>query len=142
VEDKLFSLTYVSSAVRAFSEEELEDLLSTSRENNARLGITGMLLYKDGNFMQVLEGDEEGVRELYEKIARDPRHGGEIVLQQGHSEERNFPEWKMGFRNLNSPESSSTPGYSEFLNSPLTGREFSENPSRSQKLLLTFKRSM
>lgn len=142
VEGKLFSLIYVSSAVRAFSEEELADLLSTSRENNARLSVTGMLLYKDGNFMQVLEGEEGRVRSLYAKIARDPRHSGEIVLQQGYSEERDFPEWTMGFQNLDSPETSSTPGYSEFMNVPLTGKEFSENPSRSQKLLLTFKRSM
>ncbi len=63
----MFSLTYVSSAVRPFAEDELADLLAVSRQNNARLGITGMLLYKDGNFMQVLEGEEAEVRTLYEK---------------------------------------------------------------------------
>lgn len=138
----MYSLTYVSSAVHPFSEDELVDLLAVSRHNNARLGITGMLLYKDGNFMQVLEGEEEAVRGLYEKIGSDPRHRGEIALQKGHSEGRHFPGWEMGFRNLDSSEARSTPGYSEFLNAPLTGREFSENPSRSQRLLLTFKRSM
>ncbi len=58
----MFFLVYVSSAVRPFSRVDLDDLLATSRANNARVGITGMLLYKDGNFMQVLEGDEEAVR--------------------------------------------------------------------------------
>lgn len=138
----MFSLTYVSSAVRPFSEDELGDLLARSRSNNARLGVTGMLLYKDGNFMQVLEGEEEVVRGLYAKISADPRHRGEIVLHQGSSEGRSFPEWTMGFRNLDSPEAGSTPGYSEFLNTPLTGEEFSSDPSRSQKLLLTFKKNM
>ncbi|CAN5591030.1 MAG: BLUF domain-containing protein [Actinomycetota bacterium] len=138
----LFSLTYVSSAVRPFSREELDELLAVSRENNARLGITGMLLYKDGNFMQVLEGDEGEVRALYGKISSDPRHGGEMTLHKSHSDGRSFPDWTMGFQNLDSPEARSSPGYSEFLNSPLTGQEFSNNPSRSQKLLLTFKRSM
>ncbi len=71
-----------------------------------------------------------------------PQGGGGIILQKGSSDGRKFPEWTMGFQNLDSPESLSTPGYSEFLNSPLPGREFSGNPSRSQKLLLTFKRSM
>ncbi len=137
-----FSLTYVSSTVCPFSENELADLLAVSRKNNARLGITGMLLYKDGNFMQVLEGEEEAVRVLYKKIGSDTRHRGEMILHKGSSDGRNFPDWKMGFRNLDSPESLSTPGYSEFLDAPLTGREFSNNPSRSQKLLLTFKRSM
>jgi hypothetical protein len=138
----MFSLVYVSSATRPFSGEDLRVLLGTCRKNNAELGITGMLLYKDGNFMQVLEGDEGAVRGLYERIAADPRHGGEITLQQGYVEGRQFPDWSMGFRDLDSPEARSDPGYSEFLNAPLTGREFSGDPTRAQKLLITFKRTM
>ena len=101
-----------------------------------------MLLYKDGNFMQVLEGDEEAVRGLYARIAADPRHGGEITLQEGFAEGRQFPDWSMGFRDLDSPEARADPAYNEFLNAPLTGQEFSGQPSRAQKLLLTFKRTM
>ena len=138
----LFFLVYVSSAARPFSRSDLADLLATSRDNNARAGITGMLLYKDGNFMQVLEGEEGAVRALYGKIATDPRHKGEITLQQGFTESRQFPDWSMGFRDLHSPETQSIPGYSEFLNSPLTGEEFSGDPTRAQKLLLTFKKTM
>jgi hypothetical protein len=138
----LFFLVYVSSAVRPFSRPDLEDLLATSRKNNAELGITGMLLYKDGNFMQVLEGEEEPVRALYDKIGDDPRHRGEITLREGFAEGRQFADWSMGFRDLESREVRDTPGYSEFLNTPLTGREFSEDPTRAQKLLLTFKKTM
>jgi hypothetical protein len=138
----LFFLVYVSSAVRPFSRVDLEDLLATSRDNNARAGITGMLLYKDGNFMQVLEGEEGPVRALYDKIGDDPRHRGKIVLRQGFTEERQFPGWSMGFRDLESPEARAIPGYSEFMNTPLTGQEFSEDPTRAQKLLLTFKKTM
>jgi hypothetical protein len=138
----LFYLVYASSAVRPFSRPDLSDLLATSRENNARLGITGMLLYKDGNFLQALEGEEGAVRALYERIGTDPRHGGEITLLEGHTEERQFPDWSMGFRDLNSPEERDASGYSEFLNAPLTGQEFSDDPTRAQKLLLTFKRTM
>ncbi len=54
------------------------------------------MLHKDGNFMQALEGDEGAVRGLYEKIAADPRHGGEITLQEGFAEGRQFPDWSMG----------------------------------------------
>ncbi len=141
-EDRLFSLTYVSSALKPFSKSELEQLLVVSRENNAERGVTGMLLYKEGNFMQVLEGDERKVRTLYEKISVDARHKDDIVLLQGPVAERQFPEWSMGFRDLDSPGAGDIPGYSEFLNTPLSGREFSADPTRSQKLLLTFKRSM
>lgn len=109
----MFYLVYASSATRPFSEADLSDLLETSRENNARLGITGMLLYKDGNFMQVLEGEEETVRALYEKIGTDPRHDGAITLHQSFAQERQFPDWSMGFRNLDSPELRTVPGYSE-----------------------------
>ena len=138
----MFFLVYVSSATWPFSGEDLRVLLETCRKNNAELGVTGMLLYKDGNFMQVLEGDEGAVRGLYARIAADPRHGGEITLQQGFAEGRQFPDWSMGFRNLDSPEARSDPGYSEFLNAPLTGREFSGDPTRAQKLLITFKRTV
>ncbi|HKH09805.1 MAG TPA: BLUF domain-containing protein [Rubrobacter sp.] len=138
----MFFLVYVSSAVRPFSRPELEDLLATSRDNNARAGVTGMLLYKDGNFMQVIEGEEEAVRALYDKIGNDPRHRGEITLRQDFTEGRQFPDWSMGFRDLQSPEARAIPGYSEFLNTPLTGQEFSGDPTRAQKLLLTFKKTM
>jgi Sensors of blue-light using FAD len=138
----MFFLVYVSSATRPFSREDLRVLLETCRKNNAELGVTGMLLYKDGNFMQVLEGDEGAVRGLYARIAADPRHGGEITLQQGFAEGRQFPDWSMGFRDLDSPEAHADQGYNEFLNAPLTGREFSGDPSRAQKLLITFKRTM
>lgn len=138
----MFSLLYVSSAVRPFSGSDLEELLATSRDNNARVGITGMLLYKDGNFMQVLEGEEGAVRDLYDKIGDDPRHRGEIVLREGFTEERQFPGWSMGFRDLESPGARAIPGYSGFLNTPLTGREFSGDPTRAQRLLLTFKKTM
>lgn len=138
----MFFLVYVSSATQQFSAEDLRALLGTCRKNNAELRVTGMLLYKDGNFMQVLEGDEGAVRGLYERIAADPRHGGEITLQQGFAEDRQFPDWSMGFRDLDAPEARADPAYNEFLNAPLTGQEFSGEPSRAQKLLLTFKRTM
>jgi hypothetical protein len=101
-----------------------------------------MLLYKDGNFLQVLEGEEETVRNLYTKIGGDPRHHGLLTLIQGPLAERQFPDWSMGFRDLNSPDVQSMPGYTEFLNTPLTGAEFSADPTRCQKLLMTFKRTM
>jgi hypothetical protein len=138
----MFFLVYVSSAVKLFSKSALVDLLNQSREKNYRLAITGMLLYKDGNFMQVLEGDETAVRGLHATIARDPRHRGVTTILEGPLADRSFPDWSMGFRDLNSPEVLQLPGFNEFLNTRLSEAEFSNNPSACQKLLLMFKRYM
>jgi hypothetical protein len=135
----MFSLTYVSSAAKPFSRDELRDLLEICNRNNRRRDVTGMLLYKDGNFMQVLEGEEASVREVHETISRDPRHFGLITLLQGMTPERQFPAWSMGFKDLGADKPQ---GYSEFLNIPLDGQEFKSNPGRAQKLLLTFKQAM
>jgi hypothetical protein len=138
----MFSLVYVSSAVTPFTPAQLADLLSTCHRNNASRGITGMLLYKDGNVMQALEGDETAVLELHARIGRDPRHHGLITLLQGPVEQRQFPDWSMGFRDLRAREGDAPSGYNEFLNTPLTGQEFSSDPTRCQRLLMTFKKSM
>lgn len=138
----MFFIIYVSSAIHPFSRPELLDILTKSRLNNAKLNITGMLLYKDGNIIQVLEGEETVVRTLYAKIARDPHHQAIIKLLQGTIEGRQFPEWSMGFNDLNHVDLASIPGYSEFLNTPLTSAEFSLDPTRCQRLLLLFKQNM
>ena len=138
----MFSLIYASSAVAEFSPFELVDLLKSCHRNNARLGVTGMLLYKAGNFMQAIEGDEDVVRDLHAKISLDPRHRGMMTLLAGSVPERQFPDWSMGFRDLNAPEAGSIPGYSQFLNTPLTDTVFSSDPALCQKLLTTFRRTM
>lgn len=138
----LYFLVYVSSATTLFSRSDLEDILGKSVDYNANLGISGMLLYKDGNVMQVLEGEEEAVRTLYAKIGLDPRHKGLIVIWDGWQVTRQFPSWSMAFRNLNDPDALEAPGYSQFLNTPLTGAEFATNPTLCQQLLTTFKESM
>ena len=138
----IYSLVYVSSATALFSASELDEILVKSRENNARSNITGMLLYKDGNLMQVLEGEESVVRALYAKIAADRRHLGHMILWDGYEPTRQFSDWSMAFRDLNRTESSTTPGYSEFLNTPLTDSVFATNPTVCQRLLATFRKSM
>jgi hypothetical protein len=138
----MFFAVYVSSAVRLFNNTELAELLEVSRRNNAKAEITGMLLYKDGNFMQFLEGPKENVCSLLERIKEDPRHRGMIVLMQAEHEARDFSDWSMGFKTLDDDELPSLPGYSDFLDLPLTSEQFLLNPSKSLRLLLTFKDNM
>jgi hypothetical protein len=138
----MYSLTYVSSARVSFSKDDLRGLLQKSRANNERAGVSGMLLFKDGNFMQVLEGDESAVRATHQIIQRDPRHGGLITLLQKPVATRAFGSWSMAFRDLDSPASRATPGYDDFLNTPLTDARFVREPSASQRLLQIFKEHM
>lgn len=140
--ETLFSLVYVSSASELFTTEDLVALLDTARRNNTRDGVTGMLLYKAGNFMQVLEGEEQKVRTTHDRIARDTRHRGLITLLEQRNDTRQFGAWSMGFRNLADPSLRELPGFSEFLNVSLDNARYFAKPSRVQRLLRTFRQSM
>ncbi|MGI8436962.1 MAG: BLUF domain-containing protein [Chthoniobacterales bacterium] len=70
----IFQLVYVSRAADSFSADDLLELLRQSRENNERAGVSGMLLFKERRFLQLLEGDEASVRATFQRIQRDPRH--------------------------------------------------------------------
>jgi hypothetical protein len=111
----MFHLVYVSSAVNLFSDEQLEELLAVSRTNNDKNGLTGMLLYVDGNFIQALEGEKDDVLATNLRIARDPRHRGMLTLLQGDIEQRNFPNWSMGYRRVGLEAGTEIPGYNDFL---------------------------
>ena len=135
-------LVYVSSAVKLFSSAELQQLLRGARENNSSRDITGMLLYKDGNFMQVLEGLRDPVLALHDRISRDPRHKDLVTMLQGSLETRQFADWSMGFGDLTDADVRATPGYSDFLQTPLTAGAFAADAPRAMRLLGLFKKNM
>lgn len=90
-------LLYTSRSVSSFTESELEELAIRSAERNEKLGITGVLLYGGGRFLQLLEGASEAVNPLYdEKIAHDSRHTDCRVLVREACETRLLPSWAMG----------------------------------------------
>jgi hypothetical protein len=138
----LYFLLYVSSATKLFSRHELDGILATSRNNNAALDVSGILLYKDGNLMQLLEGDKRAVVPLYAKIGQDSRHKDLTVIWDGTEDERQFPNWSMAFRDLEGPDTRSTPGYSDYLTTPLTSPELKTDVTHCQQLLNLFKTSM
>ncbi|HEX2776328.1 MAG TPA: BLUF domain-containing protein [Candidatus Acidoferrales bacterium] len=135
----MIQLVYVSSSTKPFTKDELIQLLDKSRQNNKKLGITGMLLYKDGDFMQALEGDETKVHALSAQIAKDPRHSRVTTLLEAPCSTREFPDWSMGFRNLTDMDPREVPGYSTFLDSPLRAQSFTKSPGLCRTLLLLFK---
>lgn len=136
----MLSVVYVSTATVPFSDEELVALLEKSRRNNTRLELTGLLLFKDGQFMQALEGPDEAVQALYAIIERDPRHRGIRALMREQVTERQFPDWSMGFRTLTNEALQAIPGYSDFLDAPTEASAFWGDPTRAQWLLRWFRR--
>ena len=92
--------------------------------------------------MQVLEGPRETVQQLHDKIALDPRHKQMITLLKGKIEERQFPNWSMGFQNIDELNDDDLVAYSPFLNEPSWPEAFANSPSKAYTLLLSFKKSM
>lgn len=137
----LITLIYGSAAVDTFTEPELVALLEKSRANNQPLGITGMLVYRDGNFLQVLEGEAEQVDALFKKISRDPRHRGILIFMRRPLQQREFSDWSMGFVNLDTVNAEQIPGYSTYLNQPLNSPEF-EQEGFAFTFLRVFKQMM
>ena len=90
-------LLYVSQTSPDLAVGELDEVLTASRRNNAMLGITGLLLYIEGGFLQVLEGDERPLRELYTRIGEDRRHWNVRLMLDREVRERSFVGWSMGF---------------------------------------------
>jgi hypothetical protein len=114
VAEAMKQVVYASAAVAEFSEVELTELLSRARVNNQRLGVTGMLLYHDGSFLQALEGDGQVLDALFDRIGKDKRHHRVVLLLKRDIEQRHFDQWQMGFASLkNLPQN--LPGYSEYL---------------------------
>ncbi|GAA3995767.1 hypothetical protein GCM10022408_02910 [Hymenobacter fastidiosus] len=93
-------IVYQSCAVGHPTRADLRFLLQQSHANNSQLGITGLLLYGNDNFLQVLEGPAAPVQQLYDRIRADHRHTAIITLADGAIEERVFMDWSMGFQRL------------------------------------------
>jgi hypothetical protein len=102
---------YFSTLIDLSLETEIVNILETSIKNNKADGITGMLLYCQGNFMQVLEGDEEAVQRTYDRISKDSRHHNIIEVIREPIQEREFADWSMGFSRLQEEDLQAFPAY-------------------------------
>jgi hypothetical protein len=138
----LVQLVYVSTADAPFTPAQLHDLLSVARANNARVGVTGMLLYHDGNFIQALEGPRAAVAALQERIALDPRHHGMLLLYHTRIETRSFAEWSMGFVDPTRSGAVTPEGFSSFLVDGDLTKALVREPRAARRLLETFRSSV
>jgi hypothetical protein len=91
---------YASRAVPALDQEELVTILRQSKANNPSTGVTGVLCFSGGIFLQVLEGGRSAVNKLYNRIGADPRHTDVELLLYEEIGERRFASWSMGQVNM------------------------------------------
>lgn len=100
----LVHLIYCSAIQDFVTIPDLYRVLQQSIKNNGQRGITGIVMYHDGSVLQILEGEEESVSALYEKICNDRRHHRIQTIIKEQIDHRNFTQWSMGFINLSSRE--------------------------------------
>lgn len=137
----MLSLTYVSSASELLEPARLSEMLTDWRPRNTSLGLTGCLLYSEGNIIQTLEGPAAAVDAMYGTILDDPRHRGVLMLLREPAVERAFPDWSMGFRHLSPEEVSTVEGFNPFLEQP-AGAEMPGPATSAHHLMKVFKDNM
>jgi hypothetical protein len=116
----ILRLIYVSAATRLLDDAALAALLEESRARNAEDAITGMLLYNEGSFMQVLEGPPDAVRACYARIQRDERHTRVTTVLEDVGRARDFAAWSMGFLNGADLRPEELAGFTHFLSRGVT----------------------
>jgi hypothetical protein len=105
------NIIYLSTAVKLITDEQLIDILNSARTNNKLKNVTGVLLYGDGTFIQVIEGEDADVDYIFDKILKDTRHKNVITLMNAQIVERSFDDWVMGFASVDAAQTENLTGY-------------------------------
>lgn len=133
----LVHLMYCSTATRSMSNDDLLGLLKTARERNLEHDVTGMLLYENGGFFQIIEGDVETIDKLYALIESDARHHELIKIIHEPIARRAFADWTMGFSRLTASEIADITGANDFF---AAGESLTRlDPGRAKKILHAFR---
>ena len=111
-------LIYRSQASRAVHEVTLPPLLRKARQHNQQANLSGLLLYANGHFLQVLEGPEPALSALYARIKTDPRHFNVQTLAYGPIAERAFPDWRMAYATTDEQPLESVTGFVPLATAP------------------------
>jgi len=136
----MICIVYISSAKLSLTHGEILNIVEDSRINNEKNGLTGLLLFNSGNFMQLLEGEESDVDALYRKIEKDRRHAEVKLLLKEPITHRNFSNWTMGFKDIDKLKEINPELFSSFLTDDLNFSVYQQNPYKALKFLETFKR--
>lgn len=136
----LMQVAYTSKARHSLSEQDLEELLAMARIKNKALGLSGLLLYQDGSFVQFLEGQHHVVDDLLQTIRADRRHDDLTLIWRREIEARDFEDWRMGF--LRSHRDWDQAGFVNVLEKlPRDGIQVDEWEAKAHRLIDAFKES-
>ena len=136
-------ILYYSFSKSEISNAELKELLKKSVEWNSRKNITGLLIYRfnqefnRGNFLQIVEGPKKSIDNVWPRISNDNRHHTITILEEGSYEERNFPNWSMGFKNLKDHDFKELSGFLELTDEKFWA-DISNHRPRAFELLKRF----
>jgi hypothetical protein len=134
----LYELVYNSMAVPAnLDQVELEKILAGARARNREMGITGLLLFHKGEFVQLLEGERAAVETVYHDIiVKDRRHRALTVCWEQPVAHRNFTDWSMGFPRMRELDMDRSPGLQGYLDGGVDALDLAGPASTGRKLLL------
>jgi hypothetical protein len=129
----LHEIIYLSRASEPMAPEALAALMETSRIDNVARGITGVLIYHQQEFLQLIEGERDAVNALYQSICNDPRHQQTYTMWSNPISERSFADWAMGFVAPLEADLRGKAGYEPLLS---LGLKASASDTAGKKLLL------
>ena len=133
----MFELIYVSTAAKRMTKDNLQSILMESLRHNSDHNITGILLYDQGSFCQVLEGDKKDVLSLFKKIKKDKRHFNVITISEKDIQYREFSAWSMRFINLDFYDREMIQGYQTISGKRMNWTHI--NASLAKNILMQFK---
>lgn len=134
----LRQLIYVSTATYECRPDELEAILESAVRHNKDAGITGLLLYTRGTFMQLIEGDETAIDETLQRLRADRRHYGIFIMVDTPVDHRIFPSWSMGLRLLDAKKILEHPEYIPIMFDGFDAKKLGAVPGNALKLLQDF----
>ncbi len=129
-----YQIIYSSKSATPMQMDELEELLEHARSSNAEKGITGALVYVDGVFLQILEGELEAVQELMGKISKDFRHETVIVLKEGAIPSASFSDWEMAYVSATREQVAEWAGLSGTIAIPEIVTDLRQDPRRATQV--------
>jgi hypothetical protein len=133
----MLQLIYSSSFAVPLSGHELGRLVQDWREHNAQCGLTGLLVYHDHAFLQVLEGPDAAVEATYQQLSQDPRHRWLQTLSKASISQPVFGEWSLGFVHLHKEHMRELAGLQAFFGQK--GRPARDAGQKAIRLLAEFR---
>ena len=129
-----YQIIYSSAASTPMELDGLEDILEHAQGSNATRGITGALVYADGFFLQILEGEKAAVESLMQRIEKDLRHETVVILLSGEIPAASFSDWRMAYVSATPEQVAQWAGLNVDSKLPQVWENLRQNPTRASQV--------